>query len=122
MVEVATEQVPFPVDVKVSEILPAEISAALGVYVAVVKEVAFANVPVPFEVQAMPVLFVALEPAVILTAPVLEHVAIAVPATAVDAGVMMKLLVEVATAHVPFPVDVKVNVVLPTAISAPLGV
>lgn len=113
---------PFPVDVKVSEILPAEISAALGVYVAVVKEVAFANVPVPFEVQAMPVLFVALEPAVILTAPVLEHVAIAVPATAVDAGVMMKLLVEVATAHVPFPVDVKVNVVLPTAISAPLGV
>ena len=53
-VDTADEQVPFPVAVNVSILLPAVISAALGVYVAVVSEVAFANVPVPFDVHITP--------------------------------------------------------------------
>ena len=65
---------------------------------------------------------VALDPAVIFTAPELEHVAMAVPATAVGAAVMVIVLVEVTAAQVPFPLAVKVNVLLPAAISAALGV
>jgi len=65
---------------------------------------------------------VALDPAVIFTAPELEHVATAVPATAVGAAVIVMGLVEVAAAQVPFPLAVKVNVTLPAAISAALGV
>ena len=122
LVEVALAQVPFPVDVKVNVMLPAEISAALGVKVAVVKEVALAKAPVPFDVQVVPALFVAVEPAVILTAPVLEQVDTAVPATEVGATLIVKVLEEVALAQVPTPVAVKVNVLLPAAISAALGV
>lgn len=87
-----------------------------------VKKVALANVPVPFDVQMVPALLVALEPAVILTAPVLEHVPTAVPDTAVGAGVIVKVFEEVAAAQGPFPVDVKVRLILPTEISAALGV
>ena len=89
---------------------------------AVVKEVTLANVPVPFDDQVVPALLVALDPAVIPTAPVLEHVPTAVPETAVGAVVMVKVFGEVAAAQVPFPVDVKVNVMLPAVISAALGV
>jgi len=46
----------------------------------------------------------------------------AVPATEVGAAVMVIVLVEVAAAQVPFPLAVKVNVLLPAAISAALGV
>ena len=83
---------------------------------------AFVNVPVPLDVQVTPALLVALEPAVIFTAPELEQVATAVPATAVGAAVMVNVLVDVAAAQVPFPVAVRVNVTLPAAISAALGV
>ncbi len=90
---------------------------------AVVNEVALANVPVPFEVdQVIPALLLALEPAVMFTAPVLEQVLTAVPADAVGAVVMVKVLVEVALAQVPLPVAVKVMVTLPAVISAALGV
>ena len=90
---------------------------------AVVNEVALANVPVPFEVdQVIPALLLALEPAVMFTAPVLEQVLTAVPADAVGAVVMVKVLVEVAFAQVPLPVAVKVMVTLPAVISAALGV
>ncbi len=87
-----------------------------------VKDVAFANVPVPLEVQVVPALLLALEPAVMFTAPVFEHVPTAVPATAVGAEVIVKVLVEVALAQVPLPVAVKVIVTLPAVISAALGV
>jgi len=53
-VDTADEQVPFPVAVNVSVLLPAVISAVLGVYVAVVSDVALANVPVPFDVHITP--------------------------------------------------------------------
>ncbi len=56
------------------------------------------------------------------TAPLLEQVDTAVPATAVGAGVMVIVLLEVAATHVPFPVAVKVKVLLPAAMSAALGV
>ena len=121
-VEVAFAQVPLPVAVKVIVTLPAVISAALGVYVAVVKDVAFANVPVPLEVQVVPALLLALEPAVIFTAPLFEQVPTAVPAEALGAVVMVKVLVEVAFAQVPLPVAVKVSVTLPAVMSAALGV
>ncbi len=51
----------------------------------------------------------------------MEQVAIAVPATAVGAAVMVSVLVEVASAHNPFPAAVRVNVTLPAVISAALA-
>ena len=89
LLDVALVHVPFPVAVSVNVTLPAVISAAFGVYVQVVSEVAFANVPPPLEVQVTPALFVELEPAVILTAPELEQVEIAVPATAVGTALIV---------------------------------
>ena len=52
-VAVAVEQAPVPFAVKVTIILPAETSAVLGEYVALVKEPLLAKVPVPLEVQLM---------------------------------------------------------------------
>jgi hypothetical protein len=102
--------------------LPALISAALGVYVAVVNEFALANDPVPFGVDhVMPELFVEVEPAVILTAPEPEQVLTAVPATAVGAPVMVIVLDDVALAQPAFPVAVNTIVRLPAVISAALG-
>ena len=89
---------------------------------AVVNDVAFAKVPVPLEVQVVPALLLALEPAVMFTVPVLEQVLTAVPAEAVGAVVIVKVFVEVALAHVPLPVAVKVSVTLPAVMSAALGV
>lgn len=63
--------------------LPAAISATLGVYVAVVRELALANVPVPLELHKTLAWLVALAPLVILTALEFEQVFIAFPATAV---------------------------------------
>ena len=79
------------------------------------------KVPVPLDVQVIPLLFVALDPAVIFTAGELEQVTTAVPATAVGASVIVSVLVEIASAHVPFPAAVKVNVTLPAVMSAALG-
>jgi hypothetical protein len=90
--------------------------------VAVVNELGLVKVPDPFDVQVIPLLLVALDPAVMFTAPVLEQVETAVPATAVGAAVMVIVLVEVAAAQLPFPLAVKVNILLPAAISAALGV
>jgi len=90
--------------------------------VAVVNELGFVNVPVPLDVQVIPLVLVALDPAVIFTDPELEQVATAVPATAVGAAVMVIVLVEVAAAQVPFPLAFNVNILLPAAISAALGV
>jgi len=53
-VDIEDTQVPFPVAVNVSALLPAVISAPLGVYVAAVSEVALVNVPVPFDVHNTP--------------------------------------------------------------------
>jgi len=50
-VEAALPQGVLPVAVRVRVTLPAEMSAVLGVYVQVVKELAFAKVPVPLDVQ-----------------------------------------------------------------------
>ena len=89
---------------------------------AVVNDVAFTKVPVPDDVQLIPLLLVALDPVVMFVAPVLEQVAMAVPATAVGAGVIVSVLVDTAFAQVPFPVAVNVIVTVPAAISAALGV
>ena len=56
----------FPVAVSVNVTCPAVISASLGVYVAVVSELAFAKVPVPLEVHTTPLWLVADEPVVML--------------------------------------------------------
>ena len=50
-VEVALPQGAFPLAVNVKVLLPKAISAALGVYVHKVNELALVKVPVPFEVQ-----------------------------------------------------------------------
>ena len=84
-VDVAFAHGAFPVAVKVSVTLPAVMSAALGVYVAVVSEFGLPKVPVPLDVHVTPALLDALDPAVIFTAPELEQVETAVPATAVGA-------------------------------------
>ena len=65
---------------------------------------------------------VALDPAVIFTAPELEQVEIAVPAVAVGAWFIVKVLVDVAFAHGALPIAVKVNVLVPAVMSAALGV
>ena len=80
LVEVTVAQPPFPVAVNVKVTLPAVVSAALGLYLAVVKEVAPVKVPVPLLVHKTPELLVELEPPVIFTAPDVEHVPTAVPA------------------------------------------
>lgn len=121
-VEVEFEHGEFPLAVNVSVLLPAAISAALGVYVHVVNEVWLAKVPVPLDVQSTLELFMALEPAVMLTAPELEQVVIGVPATAVGAGTMVRVLFDVAFPQGELPIAVKVRVTLPTDISAALGV
>lgn len=60
------------------------------------------------------------DPAVMFTTPVEAQVITAVPATAVAAGLMVSVFVEVALPQ-PF-VAVKVKVTLPAALSAALGV
>ena len=83
---------------------------------------ALVKVPVPFDDQVIPALLVALDPAVIFTAPVVEQVVTGVPATAVGAGVIVSILVEVAFAHGGLPKAVSVRVTLPATISAAVGV
>ena len=51
----------------------------------------------------------------------MEQKDIAVPATAVVAGLMVKVLVDVAVVHGEFPLAVNVKVTFPKAISAALG-
>jgi hypothetical protein len=51
LVEIAGPQPGLPLAANVNVTLPAAISAALGLYVAVVKEFALVNVPVPLEVH-----------------------------------------------------------------------
>jgi hypothetical protein len=102
--------------------LPALISAALGLYVAAVNDVALVNVPVPVDDHAIDDWFVAEEPPVIFTAPELEHVARSAPAAAVGGLVKVNVFVEVAGEHVPVPLAVNVNETLPADISAALGV
>ena len=67
-VDVALEQ-PEAIAVRVRVTPPAEISAALGVYVAVVNDVELAKLPVPLDDHKTLVWLVALEPAVIAMAP-----------------------------------------------------
>lgn len=124
LLEVAFAQPALPTAVNTSVRLPAVISAVLGVYVAVVRELAFAKVPVPLDVvQVILALLVALDPAVIFTAPVVEQVTTAVPATAVGAWLMVNVLFDVAfAAQGEFGVAVNVSVTLPAEISAALGV
>ena len=74
----------------------------------------------PLLVQVIPELLVALEPVVIFTAPVFEHVLISVE-TAVGAELIVKILVDVADAQVPFPDAINIKVTLPAVVSAPLG-
>ena len=60
-------------------------------------------------------------PVVMLMALEVEQVETAVPASAVTGVLMMKDLVEMASAHGAFPVAVNVNVTDPAVISAGLG-
>ena len=80
--------------------------------------------PVPLGVlQVTLAWLVALEPAVIFTAPAFEQVLIAVPATAIGAAFIVSVLLDVAfPTQGEFGVAVKVNVILPAALSAVLGV
>ena len=118
--EVALLQGELPVAVKVKLTLPAEISAALELYVAVVSEVAFANVPVPLEVHKPPVLLKMDDPAVIFTAPVFEQVVIAVPAVAAAGALMLMVLIVLTDAQPPGASEVKVSVMVP--VKVPTGV
>jgi hypothetical protein len=122
-VEVTLAQPALPIAVSTSVLLPAVLSAALGLYVAVVNEVEFANVPVPFDVvQVILAWLVALEPAVIFTAPEAEQVNTSVPAFAVGNVFIVSVLLDVAlVAQGEFGVAVNVSVTLPAAISAGLG-
>ncbi len=118
LVDVAAAQFPFPLAVKVNVISPP--SPSPGVYVAVVNEVALAIVPEPSDVQSTLLWFVAPDPVVIFTAPAFEQVGDnAVPASAVGGAIIVSVLVDVTGAQFPFPLAVKVNVILP--LSPPPG-
>ena len=122
-VDVMAAQTPFPLAVNVRFLLPANISPALGVYVAKVSEVALAKVPVPsVDVQIVPLVLVALDPSVILTAPDVEQVVIFVPATAVGANFIVITFVDVTDAQVPFPMAVNMRFLVPANKSPTLGV
>ena len=122
--EVTFAQPAFPLAVKTIVLLPAVISAALGLYVAVVNEVALASVPVPLvTLHVILAWLVALEPAVIFTTPVVEQVLMTVPAIAVGKVFIVRVLVDVAlVAQGELGVAVNVSVTLPALISAALGV
>lgn len=122
LVDTAFAHAVFPVAVNVRILLPAAISAALGVYVHKVNELASVKVPVPFDDQIIPALLDALDPAVMFTAPVAEQVITGVPATAVGAGVIVSILVEIALGQGVLPKAVRVIVTLPAVISAAVGV
>ena len=94
LADVADAQVPFPAAVSIIVTLPAVVSAGLGVYVAVVKEVAFEIVPVPLELQVIPDVLAALEPVVIFTAPAFEQVLIAVETAVAGPELIVKVAVE----------------------------
>ena len=84
LVDVTVAQPVFPVAVNVRITLPAVVSAALGLYLAVVRDPAPVKLPVPLLVHKIPELLVALEPAVIFTDPDVEQVLTAVPAFTLD--------------------------------------
>ena len=122
LVDVALVHPAFAMAVNVNVLLPAVISAELGVYVAVISEVAFVKVPVPLDVHVIPAWLLALEPVVIFTAPVLEQVGISIPAIAVGGCDIVNVLVDVAAVQVPLGFAVNVSITLPAVISAVLGV
>ena len=108
--------------VNVMVTLPAAISAALGVYVAVVNEFSFAKVPVPFGVDhVIPELLPEVAPVVMFTAPELEQVFTAVPALAVGACVMVIALLEVTLEQPGKPFTVNTRFLVPAVASAALG-
>ncbi len=112
LVDTAFAQGALPVAVRVKVTVP--VSPAPGVYVAVVSEEGLAIVPVPSDDQMIPALLVADAPAVIFTTE-FEHVVTAVPATAVGAVEIFKVLVDTAFAQGELPVAVRVKVTVPVS-------
>ena len=84
-VDTASVQPALAVAVNENVRVPADISAALRLYVHNVSDVAFVNDPVPLPVHTTPALLEALAPAVIFTVVVFEQVTMLVPAVAVGA-------------------------------------
>jgi len=112
---------PEPVAVKVKVTFPAEISAALAVYVGD-RVFAFTKEPVPLEVHNMlDVLETDAPDAVKLS---LEQIVEFPPALAVGIGLIVNVFVSVTVLaiHKPIPVPVNVNVTDPAVLSAALGV
>ena len=116
---VTCKQVPFPVVVNVSVKLPEEISAAVGVYVALSVLLFGANTPSP-PVHCPPVAIVTLPANVV--AALFAHFVWSGPAFAVGGEEKKMVIWSVTCVHVPFPVELNVNVTLPAEISPALGV
>jgi hypothetical protein len=81
-----------------------------------------AKVPVPLEVQTTLVWLSAVAPVVMFTAPVEEQVVTLVPATITIGLAKVNVLFEVTLTQGAVAFAVNVNVKLPKAISAALGV
>ena len=96
--DVAFAQGALPKAVNVKVTLPADISAALGVYVAPANEVALVIVPaLPLEVHSTLEKLVAVAPVVILTPVALEQTVKGVPAEAV-AGALTVIITSLTAA------------------------
>lgn len=100
--------------------MPAVISVALGVYVAFGALADGANVPVPVLDQLMP-LATANVPFSETTGLLAQTVA-SNPASTVGASVMVTIIWSFIDAHAPLFDEVNVNVTVPAAVSAALGV
>ena len=112
--------VPFPVLVNVRVTEPAAVSAGLNKYVAFKVLASGAKVPLPDEAQVPPVDTVIMPSNRIL--PTFAQMLVSLPAADVGLGVIVMTIVSVTARHIPFPVDVSINVTVPVLISAPLGV
>src|ERR1700740_3725370 len=112
-------QVPFPVVVNVSVMLPPAISAAVGVYVALSAVDDGLNVPSP-PLHCPPVATVTLPAKVV--AALFAHLVWSGPAFAVGGAEKKIVIASLTELQVPLPVEVSVSVTLPEEISAAVGV
>src|ERR1051326_5236147 len=117
-IESATaRQVPLPVELRMSVTVPATVSAALGIYVALSVVLFGTNVPVPVVLHAPPVATVTVP---FRFTPDPAQIVWSGPAFTVGAGVYVIVMVSLVAMHAL--AAVRISITLPFAVSEALGV
>ena len=110
---------PFPVDVRVKVTVPAEISAALGVYTAL--SAVFPGLYVPLPPDHIPPVAPITDP-LSVTEGLFAQDVWSTPAFTVGAAVIVIVITSLTELQFPFPVVVSVKVTVPAVISKALRV